>query len=285
LENLAMKSRLRAIEHGAIEHGAIEHGAIEHGAIEQGAIEQGAIEQGIAQKPFSRRVFAQGMAVGLAFFHVPGLFAEELSKTPKLTEGPFYPDKLPLDTDNDLIVLNNQVTPSVGEITHLSGKVLNERGEPIRNAFVEIWQVDHRGAYIHSQSANREKRDGNFQGYGRFLTDVHGQYYFRTIKPVSYPGRCPHIHIAVSRNGSRVLTTQLLIKGHPENQADGVTRELRDSKLLERVMAEFKPIPDSKIGELAAQFDLVLGVTPNEQDPPGIRGGIGKPEYRPRTGS
>lgn len=232
---------------------------------------------------FSRRSFTSGLALSASFCLVPGLFAEELAKTPRLTEGPFYPDKLPLDTDNDLIVVNNALTPAVGEITHLSGRVLSSTGEPIRNAFVEIWQVDNNGSYIHSGSSNREKLDANFQGYGRFLTDGEGHYYFRTIKPVAYPGRCPHIHFGVSRNGQRVLTTQLLVRGNPQNERDGVTREVSDPKQRELIMADFTPIKQSKIGELAAKFDLVLGVTPNESDDGHVHGGIGKPEVsRPR---
>ena len=241
-------------------------------------------QSGLLPRPVSRRVFAQGVAFGASLFMVPGLYAEELAKTPKLTEGPFYPDKLPLDTDNDLVIVNNSVTPSVGEITHLTGRILNEKGDPIRNAFVEIWQVDNNGAYIHSGSSNRDKLDANFQGYGRFLTDSEGRYYFRTIKPVAYPGRCPHIHFGVSRNGKRVLTTQLLIKGHPQNDRDGVTREVKDAKQRELIMADFSPIKDSKIGELSAKFDLVLGVTPNESDDGHIHGGIGKPEVGRRRG-
>lgn len=181
-------------------------------------------QAGVLPGPLTRRLFAQGLAFGASLCLVPGLFADELAKTPRLTEGPFYPDKLPLDTDNDLIVVNNSITPAVGEITHLTGRVLSQAGEPVRNAFVEIWQVDNNGAYIHSGSSNRNKLDANFQGYGRFLTDSQGNYYFRTIKPVLYPGRCPHIHFGVSRNGQRLLTTQLLIKGHPQNDRDGVTR-------------------------------------------------------------
>jgi protocatechuate 3,4-dioxygenase beta subunit len=238
---------------------------------------------GVLPRSVSRRIFAQSLAFGASLCLVPGLFAEELAKTPPLTEGPFYPDKLPLDTDNDLIIVNDAVTPAVGEITHLTGRVLSQSGEPIRNAFVEIWQVDNNGSYLHSGSSNRDKLDSHFQGYGRFLTDAEGHYYFRTIKPVPYPGRCPHIHFAVSRNGRRVLTTQLLIKGHPQNDRDGVTREVSDPKLRELIMSDFAPIKDSKIGELSARFDLVLGKTPDEGDGH-IHGGIGQSEFNRRRG-
>src|SRR3970040_1216660 len=90
----------------------------------------------------SRRVFLGSVAVSAAYFTTPGLFAEELTRTAAQTEGPFYPDKLPLDTDNDLIVINDGLTPAVGTITHLTGKILGPGGEPIRNAVVEIWQCE-----------------------------------------------------------------------------------------------------------------------------------------------
>src|SRR5204862_898940 len=92
----------------------------------------------------SRRFFLSTCALGAAAFTTPGLFANELDRvpTPEQTEGPFYPNKLPLDTDNDLIIVNDSITPAVGEVTHLSGRILDAKGEPVRNALVEIWQVD-----------------------------------------------------------------------------------------------------------------------------------------------
>jgi protocatechuate 3,4-dioxygenase beta subunit len=191
---------------------------------------------------------------------------------------------LPLDTDNDLLVINDSITPAVGEITHLLGRIMGPTGEAIRNAIVEIWQVDNNGAYIHSADASGGRNDKNFQGYGRFLTDSKGQYYFRTIKPVPYPGRTPHIHLAVSRNGRRILTTQLLVKGHPQNDRDGVIREVSDPKALETIMVDFKPVAESKIGELAANFDVVLGKTYDETAEGAIRGGIGRSERDGGTG-
>jgi protocatechuate 3,4-dioxygenase beta subunit len=188
-------------------------------------------------------------------------FAEELVRTPRQTEGPFYPDHLPLDTDNDLIIVNDSISPAVGEITHLTGRILDAKGDPIRNALVEIWQVDGRGVYLHSGSAGG-KRDGNFQGFGRFLTGSSGEYYFRTIKPVAYPGRTPHIHFAIKIPEHDKFTTQCYIKGEPRNERDGVLRGVRDEKQRASVQVPFEPIKDSKIGELAAKFDVVMGWTP-----------------------
>jgi protocatechuate 3,4-dioxygenase beta subunit len=194
------------------------------------------------------------------------VLAEEFVETVAMTEGPFYPDKLPLDTDNDLLVINDKLTSAVGDITHLTGQVLSKSGAPLRNALVEIWQCDNNGAYLHSKTGNADKRDSNFQGYGRFLTDSQGRYYFRTIKPVPYTGRTPHIHFAINKNGHRLLTTQMLIKGHPQNESDGVFRGIKDEKAREGVLVAFDPLEDSKIGELKANFDIVLGKTAFEDE-------------------
>src|SRR5438093_7914107 len=113
---------------------------------------------------FDRRSFIKRAAFVSMLCSVPGAFAEELVRTPKQTEGPFYPDHLPLDTDNDLIIVNNSLTPAVGEITYLSGRVLGPGGKPVRGATVEIWQCDTNGAYIHTKTFNAGKRDANFQG-------------------------------------------------------------------------------------------------------------------------
>jgi protocatechuate 3,4-dioxygenase beta subunit len=150
----------------------------------------------------------------------------------------------------------------VGEITHLTGRILDSKGNPIRNAMVEIWQVDNNGAYLHSGSSNREKLDRNFQGFGRFLTGTNGEYYFRTVKPVPYPGRTPHIHVGIKMKGREMWTTQCYIKGDPNNERDGILQSVRDVKLRNALIVDFAPIKESRIGELAASFDVVMGFTP-----------------------
>ena len=214
--------------------------------------------------PTGRRQFLQSMAFATAAFTVPGVYAEELSLTPRQTEGPFYPDKLPLDTDNDLLILNDTITPAVGQVVHLGGKILSASGEPVRNATIEIWEADVNGIYSHTRSPGQEKIDKNFQGFGRFLTGSSGEYYFRTIKPVRYGRRTPHIHMAVLKGGKRILTTECYVKGEPRNQTDPVISRLGDPRLAELLMAEFKPIPGSKTNELSAQFNIVIGTTPEE---------------------
>jgi len=214
------------------------------------------------QIPFqNRRRFLRSLSLGVAVFTVPGLFAGELVRTPRQTEGPFYPDHLPLDTDNDLLIVNDGITPAVGDITHLSGRILDARGEPLRNALVEIWQCDNNGVYLHTKDTHA-KRDANFQGFGRFLTGATGEYYFRTIKPVAYPGRTPHIHFALKMKGKEKFTTQCYIKGEPRNERDGVFSAIRDPEARAAVIVDFAPLKASRIGELSARFDIVLGFTP-----------------------
>jgi protocatechuate 3,4-dioxygenase beta subunit len=210
-----------------------------------------------------RRWFLKStLGLGMAAYTTPGLFAQELMRTPEQMEGPFYPNRLPLDTDNDLIIINNGITPAVGEVTHLSGRILSAAGGPIRNAVVEIWQVDSRGAYLHEGSENRARRDANFQGFGRFLTGMSGEYYFRTIKPVAYPGRTPHIHFKVKVRGQPEFTTQLYIRGEPGNANDGLYQRLRDARARDALTAEFARLRGSRTGELTARFDIILGFTP-----------------------
>jgi protocatechuate 3,4-dioxygenase beta subunit len=203
------------------------------------------------------------MSWAAALCTTPGLFAEQLTLTPRQTEGPFYPDKLPLDTDNDLVVVNDSTTPAVGEVTWLGGRLLTRDGAPVRNATIEIWQCDNAGTYLHSRTGgDRSRRDAHFQGFGRFVTGATGEYVFRTIKPVPYPGRTPHIHLAVKIRGRKELVTQGYVKGHPGNERDGIWRGIRDPRQRDAVTLDFAPLPGSRAGELAARWDLVLGVTP-----------------------
>jgi protocatechuate 3,4-dioxygenase, beta subunit len=214
------------------------------------------------RRRFLRHLTFGATGFGMAgFFDVPGLFADVLALTPRQTAGPFYPNRLPLDTDNDLLIINDALTPAVGGITHLSGRILDAGGSPIRNAVVEIWQVDHHGVYLHSGSHNHAGRDPNFQGFGRFLTGSTGEYYFRTIKPVPYPGRTPHIHFGIRMKDREMWSTQCYIKGEPLNERDGILQGLRDPKAREAVIVDFVPLQGSPAGELAARFDIVLGVT------------------------
>ncbi|MFG0290557.1 MAG: intradiol ring-cleavage dioxygenase [Rhodopirellula sp. JB044] len=223
----------------------------------------------LRSKSVSRRLAMT--AGGAVFFSTRGAFADQLlAPTPRLTEGPFYPDRLPLDQDNDLIVIGESTTPAVGEVTHLTGRVLTPTGTALRNATVEIWQCDANAVYLHSRDSDAKKsqQDQHFQGYGQFETAGDGGYRFRTIKPVPYPGRpAPHIHIKVSQNGQELLTTQLLVRGHAGNARDGVFRRVREKQQRELLLGDFRKLDESKltkagIPEWSCHFDIILGQSP-----------------------
>ena len=242
------------------------------------------LDRRLPRRVFLERALRAG-TVGAAALWTPGVLAEELTVTPssRAMEGPFYPDTMPLDTDNDLLIVNDAITPAVGEITHLHGAVTTRTGAPLRNAFVEIWQCDTNQSYRHTDGVHAEvPPDSNFQGYGRFLTNAKGEYYFRTIKPVPYIiddiFRTPHIHFAVSRNGQRIFTSQMLINGHPDNARDRLTSRIQDPLAKETILVDFNPLSGSKIRELTANFDIVLGQTVEELDDGSLGWGLGRPE-------
>jgi protocatechuate 3,4-dioxygenase, beta subunit len=211
----------------------------------------------------NRRHFLGSLAFGAAAFTTRGAFADELERTPRIQEGPYYPTKLPLDTDNDLLIINDSITPAVGDVTHLSGRILDAKGDPIRNVLVEIWQCDRDGTYLRPHLENGDKYDTNFQGFGRFLTGSSGEYYFRTIRPVPYTGRpAAHIHFKIWKDNKVQLTTECFVKGHPGNERDNIYRRAMASKGGQMLPVEFAPVKGSRIGELAAKFDVVLGYTP-----------------------
>jgi protocatechuate 3,4-dioxygenase beta subunit len=209
----------------------------------------------------TRRDFVRRLSFAPLLFTSRGLFAEELARTTEVEEGPYYPLQLPLDTDNDLLIVNDSITPAVGAVTHLSGRLLDSKGDPIKNALVEIWQVDSAGTYLRARSKER-KYDANFQGFGRFMTGSTGEYYFRTIQPIPYELRpAPHVHFAVKVKGREKWTTQLFVKGHSGNLQDRIYQRLGAEK-ARSVTVDFTPVANSRVGELWARFDIVLGVSP-----------------------
>ena len=218
----------------------------------------------------NRRTFAATCAASSIIpFGFGAELAEKLTLTPKATEGPFYPDKLPLDTDNDLLIVNENITSAVGDITLLTGRVLTANGSPLAGTTVEIWQVDNNGIYMHSKDPNVKKKDSNFQSYGRFLTNIKGEYFFRTIKPVKYNTgvfRTPHIHVKVNRKDKNLLTTQMYIKGEVLNQKDRIYNSIRAPKQKENVTIDFKPVEVNGLKQLQAHFEIVLGMTPSDKN-------------------
>jgi protocatechuate 3,4-dioxygenase beta subunit len=211
----------------------------------------------------TRREMIRAAGLASLFWTQRGAFAQALTQTPALTIGPYYPDRLPVDRDNDLLVITGAITPAVGEILWVSGRVLDSSGNPVRGAQVEIWQADNNGAYIHTASpiANR---DSNFQGYGKFETASDGRYLFRTVRPGLYPGRTRHIHYQVKTPNRGDLITQLHFEGEPLNASDGVLNGVRDAAQRASIIRPIETIDISAIGEKRTTFDIVMGFTPEE---------------------
>lgn len=161
------------------------------------------------------------------------------SLTPRASEGPFYPtDSMRFtDIDNDLVKIAGVVQESGGEVIHLSGTVTDKNGTPQKGLRVEIWQCDMNGKYLHSGDHQGVTYDKGFQGFGHDITTADGRYQFRTIKPMKYPGRTPHIHVKVVSADKEILTTQFYLKDHPDNSRDGLYRRMTDKQVASVSMA------------------------------------------------
>lgn len=185
--------------------------------------------------------------------------ADVLAPTPAQTEGPFYPVSFPADLDNDLVQVRGQAAQAMGTVLHLKGRVLGRDGKPVPGALVEIWQSDAHGIYDHPRQSGRDKRDPAFQGYGRMMADASGTYSFRTLKPVAYPGRTPHIHLKVATGSGAILTSQFYIAGEAQNERDGLYRAAaRDPAQRARIDMKLEPANGLEPGALATSMDIVV---------------------------
>ena len=174
----------------------------------------------------TRRTFLKASTAGVAAAVVPKT-AQALIATPGATEGPYYPAPAMRfdDADNNLVRVEGKVRDAGGEIIHMTGQVTDGDGNPVSGARVEIWQCDANGRYLHTSDNRNTPRDNGFQGFGHDVTGKDGTYRFRTIRPVPYPGRTPHIHVKVF-TAKRTLTTQIYLAGEPGNQRDPLYRRL-----------------------------------------------------------
>ena len=221
------------------------------------------------EKGFSRRQML-GMAIGFgglgfAFSGTTGsVFAHEARRlyTPPLTLGPFYPQmKLP-DQDADLTMLAGNLKRAEGKVVHLTGRVMNLKGEPVSGAKVEIWQADTHGRYSHPSDPNTAPLDPNFQGYGVQTTDAEGRYRFKTIKPGAYPGliagmRTPHIHFEVAGKFDRVIT-QVFFPDEPLNEKDTILQSLKSPHKESVIMKVVPPTKELEAESVVAVWDMVL---------------------------
>lgn len=228
--------------------------------------------------PLERRKFLKSIAIASAGFAIPGFLAEALTISPQVTQGPYYPlaKNIPLDDDNDLLYLNDNLTAATGIITYLSGTVLTASGTPIKNALVEIWHADNGGNYIFSQNSTRNSAaDSKFAGFGQYLTGASGQYLFRTIKAGLYSGRTRHFHLAVTVPGQTTrYTTQTFWneiaygsngqQWATQNSNDMVLQGITNSTQRASVILDYTAVPGTTTGEVQANYDFVVGLTPVE---------------------
>ena len=162
--------------------------------------------------------------------------------------------------DNDLVQVRGQAAQAMGQVLHLQGRVIDLGGGARSGAMIEIWQCDAQGIYDHPRQSGRDRRDTAFQGYGRMLVDAEGRYSFRTLRPVAYPGRTPHIHLKVATADGRMLTSQFYIAGDPQNERDGIFRNAaRVAGQRERIEMKLEPASGLEPGAMATTMDIVIG--------------------------
>ncbi|MBM2849510.1 MAG: pcxB [Anaerolineales bacterium] len=198
-----------------------------------------------------RSMIAPALALALA----GAAWAASLAPTPEQTLGPFYPSVLPEDRDADLLVIKGRADRAQGTVLHLTGRVTDTSGAPVAAALVEIWQSDVYGRYLPPKDGAPGQRDPNFQGYGQARTDAAGAYRFRTIRPVPYESRPPHIHVQVTHPRVRSLVTQMYVVGEPgrENPAYFGGQRVRDA-----LSVTLYPADGAEAGAFSARFDIVL---------------------------
>jgi protocatechuate 3,4-dioxygenase, beta subunit len=225
---------------------------------------ESATNGGRMKQSFTRRQALALAALGCGSLIAPQSVLAALNaavKTPSMTDGPFYPEAkdLPLDQDNDLTTFAGKSGVASGVLLDFAGRVMNDQGRVMKNAMVEIWQCNAFGRYHHSSDNNRAPLDPAFQGFGKVVTDSEGRYRFRTIRPVAYSGRVPHIHVKVKSRSFGELTSQIFIEGESGNDRDFVLRSIRDEATRKRVMMTLKPAAPESGVKLTGEFDIVVG--------------------------
>lgn len=215
----------------------------------------------VAADPSRRKLLASLAMGSVAVSAAPRLFAQDAARreTADLIVGPFYPQVKPRDTDVDLTLIRGHRQRAAGQVVQLGGRVMNLRGEPLRNTRIDIWQANTNGRYTHPSDPNTQLAlDSDFQGYAVLRTDRDGRYAITTVKPGPYPTargdmRAPHIHFDIHGAVDRKVT-QLFFPNEPLNEQD---RHLNSVRRPETVIANVSA-PSSSGSVLVASWDIVL---------------------------
>ena len=205
----------------------------------------------VARPGIQRRMAAAFIAAPALWLGTRAQAQAARRATPSQTEGPFYPVRLPADADFDLLK-NGTLSYAKGEPAWVSGSITDLAGKPVAGAQVEIWQADAAGHYDHPGDGSRI--DPAFQGFGKVVVGADGAYRFRTIKPVPYSGRAPHIHFKVKLGSRELLTTQLYVDGDSHNARDFLWRNLREDADRAALTMPFTAGSDG----LTAKFAIVV---------------------------
>jgi protocatechuate 3,4-dioxygenase, beta subunit len=208
-----------------------------------------------------RRFLELGIIAGAASVWAPEPRAQtDTPTTPSTILGPYYPVIRPVERDTDLTRISGHRARAKGQVIHVAGRVLNQRGGPLRETLVELWQANTFGRYNHPSDPHPAPIDSNFQGYGAQVTDREGRFRFTTIKPGPYPFeggmRAPHLHFQVTGRTERRVT-QLFFAGESLNDQDFVLQSI--SRRREKLIADFRAAPsDEDPATRLVLWDIVL---------------------------
>lgn len=211
-----------------------------------------------------RRTILAQLAAMTGISAVNGFSNSGCDQTASIGDGPFYPQES-IPAQQDLTRTSSQ-GKATGQVLYVFGQVTNPKCEPIRDARVEIWQCDSNGRYKHPRAGGQDQLDPNFRYFAHAITDADGRYMFKTLEPVAYGGRTPHIHFKIRKDGRRLISTEMNFMGDEEKQArDGVflstPADMRHTKLVEKKTPDAFASMDYKFekGSICSRFNLVVG--------------------------
>ena len=148
--------------------------------------------------------------------------ATDMKETPSQTAGPYVHIGMDTDVAGLEPIFAAPLSPAIagpeanGKRIRVSGTVFDGRGEPMRDAVVEIWQADAHGIYNAPSDPNRDDVDPAVHGWGRVSCDLTtGRFTFDTIKPGPVAAAdgatmAPHLNLWIVARGINVgLSTRL----------------------------------------------------------------------------